>query len=100
MRRAATGLLRGAWPARGARVAFDFSRVFLERARARSAGFGEQIEYHHADATDEAQILALGRGRLFDAAVCTMALMDMAAVEPLFARSAACSGRAAGWSFR
>ncbi len=68
----------------GARVvAFDVSEVFLERARARSAEFGARIEYHHLDATDEAALLALGEGR-FDAAVCSMALMDMPAVEPLF----------------
>lgn len=67
----------------GARVvAFDFSQVFLERARARSAEFGDQIEYHHIDATDEAAIVAIGEQR-FDAVVSNMALMDMAAVDPL-----------------
>ena len=35
-----------------------------------------------ADATDERQMLALGDGR-FDAAVCNMALMDMATIDPL-----------------
>jgi len=80
----------------GARVvAFDFSAQFLELARARTAGRPDlrstapgavagRIEYHLIDAADEAQMLALGPGR-FDAAVCTMALMDMAEIEPLLA---------------
>jgi 2-polyprenyl-3-methyl-5-hydroxy-6-metoxy-1,4-benzoquinol methylase len=69
----------------GARVvATDFSPTFLERARARSTELTDRIEYRLVDATDEAQLLALGEGR-FDAAVCNMALMDMAAIEPLFA---------------
>jgi SAM-dependent methyltransferase len=66
-------------------VAFDFSEPFLERARARTAerpDLAGRIAYHHLDATDEAALLALGEGR-FDAAVCTMALMDMAAIDPL-----------------
>lgn len=60
-------------------VAADFSPRFIERARARESA---QIEYRVADATDEAQLLALGVER-FDAAVCNMALMDMTAIEPL-----------------
>jgi SAM-dependent methyltransferase len=68
----------------GARVvACDFSAALIERARARSAAEGGQITYQVLDATDEAQLLALGEGR-FDGAVCNMALMDMAAIEPLF----------------
>ena len=70
----------------GARVvAFDFSAQFLERARARTSerpDLAGRIEYHLIDATDEAQLLALGPRR-FDAAVCTMALMDMAEIDPL-----------------
>jgi SAM-dependent methyltransferase len=70
----------------GARVvAFDFSAQFLERAKARTAeraDLADRIEYHLIDATDEAQLLALGVGS-FDAAVCTMALMDMAEINPL-----------------
>jgi len=67
----------------GARVvASDFSAVFLERAKSRSVGFADRIEFHRLDATDEKQLLALG-ARRFDAAVCNMALMDMPAVEPL-----------------
>jgi 2-polyprenyl-3-methyl-5-hydroxy-6-metoxy-1,4-benzoquinol methylase len=66
-------------------VALDFSEQFLELARARTAERADlagRIEYHLIDATDEAQLLALGPGR-FDAAVCTMALMDMAEIDPL-----------------
>lgn len=67
----------------GARVvAFDFSEVFIERARARTTENSDKIEYRVLDATDREGLLALGRGR-FDAAVCTMALMDMARIEPL-----------------
>jgi ubiquinone/menaquinone biosynthesis C-methylase UbiE len=72
----------------GARVvACDFSDVFIERARARTApGQGEGVdagvEYVVVDATDEGQLLALGEGR-FDAVVCNMAFMDMATIEPL-----------------
>ncbi len=66
-------------------VACDFSAVFLERARlrARTVEHADRIEYQLIDATDEAQLLALGERR-FDAAVCTMGLMDMAAIDPLF----------------
>jgi len=70
----------------GVRVtAFDFSAVFLERARAHTtaAGLSDRIDYFQIDATDETALLALGTGR-FDAAVCLMALMDMPVIEPLF----------------
>ncbi|MDQ3702365.1 MAG: class I SAM-dependent methyltransferase [Chloroflexota bacterium] len=68
----------------GARVvATDFSARFLELARARTAQHADRIEYRQVDATDEAQLLALGEQR-FDAAVCNMALQDMVVVEPLF----------------
>jgi 2-polyprenyl-3-methyl-5-hydroxy-6-metoxy-1,4-benzoquinol methylase len=70
----------------GARVvACDFSAALIERARARSEAqeLAGQVSYQVVDATDEAQLLALGEGR-FDGAVCNMALMDMAAIEPLF----------------
>lgn len=67
----------------GARVvAIDFSERFLERARARSTSFGDRIEYRLVDATEEAQLLALGERR-FDAVVCNMALMDMPVIDPL-----------------
>jgi 2-polyprenyl-3-methyl-5-hydroxy-6-metoxy-1,4-benzoquinol methylase len=63
-------------------VAFDFSEAFIQRARARTHLHAERIEYRLLDATDPHQIRALGLGR-FDAAVCSMAFMDMAAIEPL-----------------
>jgi 2-polyprenyl-3-methyl-5-hydroxy-6-metoxy-1,4-benzoquinol methylase len=67
----------------GARVlAIDFAQELLERARARSTEVADSIEYRLIDATDEARLLALGE-RQFDAAVCSMALMDMATIEPL-----------------
>jgi SAM-dependent methyltransferase len=68
----------------GARVvATDFSDAFLERARLRTAAFADRIVLRNADATDLGQLLALGEGS-FDAIVCNMAIMDIAAVDPLF----------------
>lgn len=63
-------------------VAFDFSEVFLRRARERTIEQVDRIEYHQMDATDEAALLRLGEAR-FDAAVATMALMDMSDINPL-----------------
>ena len=63
-------------------VACDFSEKFLERARRHSTGYADRIEYSLVDATDESQLAALGEGH-YDAAVCTMALMDMATIDPL-----------------
>jgi 2-polyprenyl-3-methyl-5-hydroxy-6-metoxy-1,4-benzoquinol methylase len=78
------GVMARRLAALGARiVACDFSEAFVELAMARTpAELGERIEYRVADATDEQQLLSLGEGR-FDAAVCNMALMDMATIEPL-----------------
>lgn len=68
----------------GAQVtACDVSPVFLERARARSTDYAGRVNYVLVDASDEAQLVALGEG-CFDAATCTMALMDMASIDPLF----------------
>ncbi|HEX8220245.1 MAG TPA: class I SAM-dependent methyltransferase [Chloroflexia bacterium] len=64
-------------------VACDFSPRLVELARSRTTEHADRIEYHVADATDEAQLVAMGEGR-FDAAVCSMALMDMPAIEPLY----------------
>lgn len=63
-------------------VAFDFSETFIERARARSTEFSDQIEYQLIDATKPEQLMSLGQ-RHFDAAVCNMALMDMPDIDPL-----------------
>lgn len=65
-------------------VAFDFSEVFIERARARTSEHADRIDYHVLDATDRAALLGLGDHR-FDAAVSTMALMDIPDIEPLAA---------------
>ena len=63
-------------------IATDFSEQFLERARARPSEYADRIAYHLLDATSEDQIVALGKLR-FDAAVCNMAIMDMAKIDPL-----------------
>jgi 2-polyprenyl-3-methyl-5-hydroxy-6-metoxy-1,4-benzoquinol methylase len=67
----------------GARVlAFDFSTQFIECARGRTTESRDRIEYQVLDAGDESALMALGE-RSFDAAVCSMALMDMATIDPL-----------------
>ncbi len=67
----------------GARVtATDFSEAFLRGAASRLAPFGDQVTVARLDATDASALRALGEGG-FDAVVCNMALMDMAALEPL-----------------
>jgi len=74
----------------GARVtAVDFSPTFLERARGRSAGYEGRIEFRAADLARGETFDAFG-ARTFDAAVCTMALMDMERIEPLFDGVARC----------
>jgi 2-polyprenyl-3-methyl-5-hydroxy-6-metoxy-1,4-benzoquinol methylase len=69
----------------GARVvATDLSEAMLARAQAYPTEQADRITYQVLDATDEAQLLALGQNR-FDAAVSNMALMDMVTIEPLLA---------------
>ncbi len=63
-------------------VAFDATEAFLEIARERTSEYADRVELRHIDATDEAKLLSLGE-RSFDAAVCSMALMDMADIGPL-----------------
>ena len=63
-------------------VACDVAARIIEFARARSSGYAGRIEYLVRDATDENALLALGVGR-FDAAVCSMAMMDMPEIRPL-----------------
>ena len=65
-------------------VAFDHSERFIARARQRTTENADRIDYRVMDASDSEALLALGRAH-FDAAVCTMGLMDMAAIEPLLA---------------
>jgi len=67
----------------GAQVlALDISPRMIEHARAKSTEYPDRIEYRVVDATDRAALIALG-ARTFDAAVCTMAMMDMASIDPL-----------------
>jgi 2-polyprenyl-3-methyl-5-hydroxy-6-metoxy-1,4-benzoquinol methylase len=63
-------------------VAFDFAEEMIAYAIERTTDHAERIEYLVLDATDETALLALGEGR-FDAALCNMALFDMAEIEPL-----------------
>lgn len=64
-------------------VAFDHSAEFIARARERTPPEAA-IEYHVLDAAQPEDLPPLGLGR-FDKAVCTMALMDMPQIAPLFA---------------
>ena len=66
----------------GARVvAIDHSERFIQRARQRAEGRKDEIECRVLNAADQAALLSLGL-KQFDAAVRTMALMDMASIEP------------------
>jgi 2-polyprenyl-3-methyl-5-hydroxy-6-metoxy-1,4-benzoquinol methylase len=67
-------------------VAADFSARLIEFARQRTVEHAGRISYHVADATDEAQLLALAGpdAAPFDAAVCQNALMDMPVIAPVF----------------
>jgi 2-polyprenyl-3-methyl-5-hydroxy-6-metoxy-1,4-benzoquinol methylase len=78
------GLTSRRLAALGAQVtAFDFSANLIEKAKARSANLHSLISYHVVDATDEQALLSLGTSS-FDAALCNMALFDMADIETLF----------------
>ena len=61
-------------------VAIDFSEQLVALAQARSAAL--EIDYRLADATSYDALLSLGEGS-FDGALCNMALMDLAKLEPL-----------------
>jgi 2-polyprenyl-3-methyl-5-hydroxy-6-metoxy-1,4-benzoquinol methylase len=65
-------------------VACDFAEEMIARARARTLDMllEKRIDYLVLDATDEQALLALGE-RTFDAALCSMALFDMAEIAPL-----------------
>ncbi len=63
-------------------VAIDHSEKFIQRARERTTENADRIEYRTINAADTAALMSLGEGQ-FDAAVCTMALMDMSSIEPL-----------------
>jgi 2-polyprenyl-3-methyl-5-hydroxy-6-metoxy-1,4-benzoquinol methylase len=63
-------------------VGVDFAREMIARARRRTAEEAGGLTFEIVDATDEAALLALGEGQ-FDAALCAMALFDMAEIDPL-----------------
>ena len=63
-------------------LAVDFSARMIDLARRR----GGNIDYRVVDATDENALLALGISS-FDAVTCSMALMDMPVIAPLFRAS-------------
>ncbi|HEX8913508.1 MAG TPA: class I SAM-dependent methyltransferase [Humisphaera sp.] len=69
----------------GCRVlAVDASENFLADARRRTTAADGDVAYARCDATDEAALLALGEAGSFDAVVCSMAVMDLPTVAPLF----------------
>lgn len=69
----------------GARVvAFDYSPRMVALAKKRRARWLDRIEFCVADATDEAQLLALRRERPYTKAVSNMAVMDITDIVPLF----------------
>ncbi len=77
------GLTSRLLAAAGAHVlAFDLAEEMVRHARERTSEHAERIEYRVLDATDEAALLALGEGA-YDAALCNMALFDMADIRPL-----------------
>lgn len=61
-------------------TAFDISTEMIAIAAGYSGQF--KIDYRVIDATDREALLGLGAGT-FDGALCNMALMDMAEIEPL-----------------
>lgn len=65
-------------------VAFDFAENMIAYARQRTEGleYADRITYHVLDGTDGEALLRLGAGT-FDAALCNMALFDMAEIGPL-----------------
>lgn len=63
-------------------LAFDHSEKFIERARQRTTENADRIEYRVINATDKAAMLELGK-KEFDAAVCTMGIMDMSSITPM-----------------
>jgi len=67
---------------KGANItALDFSEEMIRLAKGR--GFASDIDYRIVDATDKDALLSLGTAH-FDAIVCSMTLMDIPIVAPLF----------------
>jgi len=65
-------------------TAVDFSAAMIALARERDRTSQTSVDYQVLDATDEAALLRLG-ARRFEAVTCTMSLMDMPTIDPLFA---------------
>ncbi len=63
-------------------VAFDHSRSFIDIAKSKSRAYADRIDFRVANAADPPAIVELA-DEPFDAAVCTMAIMDMAMITPL-----------------
>jgi SAM-dependent methyltransferase len=61
---------------------FDFSEEMIAHARRRTSEYVDRVRYLVLDATDVAALLALGE-RGYDAALCNMALFDVAEIAPL-----------------
>ena len=75
------GVMARELAARGGVVtAVDFSAKLIAQAKKRGE---ENIDYRVVDATDEDALAALGEGQ-FSAITCTMALMDIPTLAPLF----------------
>lgn len=64
-------------------TAVDFSSELIQLAKARERADTPAVEYRILDATDEAALLSLGKRR-FNAVTCTMTLMDIPTIDPLF----------------
>lgn len=79
-----SGVLARRLASLGANVtAADFSPALIERAKARKQVRGNPVAYQVVDATDEHALAALGEGA-YSAVTCTMALMDMPEIAPLY----------------
>jgi 2-polyprenyl-3-methyl-5-hydroxy-6-metoxy-1,4-benzoquinol methylase len=79
-----TGVLARRLAVLGGRVtAVDFSASLIEKARLRGQTSGEPINYAVVDATDEDALTCLGEAQ-YDAIICTMALIDMPVITPLY----------------
>jgi 2-polyprenyl-3-methyl-5-hydroxy-6-metoxy-1,4-benzoquinol methylase len=63
-------------------IACDFSEQMIKHAQNRTVADLNPIQYSVVDATNYDALLALGAGT-FDAALCNMALFDMAEIDPL-----------------
>ena len=63
-------------------LAFDHSEKLIKRAKMRTIENPSRIDYRVINAADKTAMLELGKNQ-FDAAVCTMAIMDMSSITPM-----------------